>query len=116
MADRNKAPLPEMPPQRPATSREARQAQLENLAMDLAEKQMQSGEASAQVITHYLKSASTRGRIEELRLQHDIELMKAKKSQIESMEEVTRMLTEGFEAMGIYRMDRVGEEDVHGVD
>lgn len=96
-------------PSRPATSREAKQSQMENLALDLAEQQMRSGDASSQVITHFLRSASTRGQIEELRLKHEIELMKAKQSQIESQEQLQQMFAEAIQAMGSYQM-----EDVEG--
>lgn len=44
----------------PATTPEARENQLIALAVDLAEKQMREGTASAQVITHYLKLGSTK--------------------------------------------------------
>lgn len=92
-------------PSRPATSREAVQSKMEALAMKLAEKQMKDGDASSQVITHFLRSASTRGRIEELRLQHEIELMKAKQSQIESQEELQKQFQEAIAAMGSYQME-----------
>lgn len=96
---------------RPATSREGRQSQLEAMAYDLAEKQLKNGDASSQVITHFLKSASTRGRIEELRLTHEIELMKAKKSQIESQEELQNMFKEAITAMGTVRYEEPGDDD-----
>lgn len=96
---------------RPATSREARQSQLEAMAYDLAEKQLANGDASSQVITHFLKSASTRGRIEELRIKHDIELIKAKQSQIESQEELQNMFKEAITAMGTVRYEEPGDDD-----
>ena len=49
---------------RPALTPEARENQLISLAVDLAEKQLQEGTASSQVITHYLKLGSTKERIE----------------------------------------------------
>jgi hypothetical protein len=101
---------------RPATSREARQAQLENLAMDLAEKQLRSGEASSQVITQFLRSASTRGRVEELRLKAEVDLMKARKAHIESQEEMHKLFKEAVQAMGAYHFegDETDDQDVHG--
>jgi hypothetical protein len=81
------------------------------MAYDLAEKQLKNGDASSQVITHFLKSASTRGRIEELRLTHEIELMKAKKSQIESQEELQNMFKEAITAMGTVRYEEPGDDD-----
>ena len=49
---------------RPALTPEARENQLISLAVDLAEKQLQEGTASSQVITHYLKLGSTKEKIE----------------------------------------------------
>lgn len=97
-------------PSRPATTREARQAQLENLALELAEKQLRSGEASSQVITQFLRSASTRGRIEEVRLEAEVALMNAKKSHLESQEELQNMFKEAITAMGSYRMEAPEDE------
>lgn len=97
-------------PLRPATSREGRQAQMENLALDLIEKRLRDGTASSQETTLYAKSASTRGKIEEVRLQHEIELMKAKKTQIESQAELQEMFKNAIDAMHNYRIE--GDEDV----
>lgn len=90
---------------RPATSREARQAQLENLALDLIEQRMRDGTASSQETTLFARSASTRGHIEELRLKAEVALMEAKKSHLESQEELTRMFKEAIDAMGVYRFE-----------
>ena len=43
-----------------ATSPEARENQLIALAVDLAEQQLRDGTASSQVISHFLKMASTK--------------------------------------------------------
>ena len=44
---------------RPALTREARENQLIDLAIDQVEKQLREGTASSQVLVHYLKHAST---------------------------------------------------------
>ena len=49
---------------KPALSPEARENQLISLAVDLAEKQLIEGTASAQVITHYLKLATVKEQLE----------------------------------------------------
>lgn len=90
---------------RPAMTREARQAYMENLALDLVEKRLLNGEATSQETTHFLKSASTRGRIEELRLKQEVELMKAKQKHIESQEELQQMFKDAIQAMASYRME-----------
>ena len=52
------------PRSRPATTPEAREQQMVSLAIDVAEKQLRDGTASAQVISHYLKIGSTREHVE----------------------------------------------------
>lgn len=72
------------PRSRPATSPEAREKQLISIAVDLAEKQLRDGTASAQVITHWLKLAdsSRQEQVQKLRLEN--ELLKARTEQISS--------------------------------
>lgn len=53
----------------PASTPEARENQLIALAVDLAEKQLANGTASAQVINHYLKLGSSREKLEQLRIE-----------------------------------------------
>lgn len=57
----------------PATSLAAKENQMIGLAIDLAEKQLEAGTASSQVITHYLKLATTREQLEQekIRLEHE---------------------------------------------
>lgn len=47
-------------PTPPALTREGRENQLIDLAIDQAEKELREGTASSQVLVHYLKLASTR--------------------------------------------------------
>lgn len=104
-----------LPQSRPAISIEARQARMENLALDLIEKRLRDGSASSQETTLYAKSASTRGKIEELRLHHEIELMRAKKTQLESQEELQKMFTDAIGAINNYRIEvPEGDQDIHG--
>ena len=49
---------------RPALTAEARENQMISLAVDLAEKQLQEGTASSQVITHFLKLGTTKAELE----------------------------------------------------
>lgn len=93
-------------PRPPATSREAVQAEMENLTIDLVRKRLINGDATSAETVHFLRSASTRGRIEELRLKQEIELMKAKQSQVESMEKLQEMFQAAEQAMTSYRIER----------
>ena len=69
-----------------ATTPEGRENQLISLAADLAERQMEDGTASAQVITHYLKLGSSRERLEKQKLAHENALLEAKRESILSQQ------------------------------
>lgn len=87
---------------RPATTIEGRENQLIDLAVDLAEKQLREGTASAQVITHYLKLASTRERIEKDILEEQKKLLMAKTDAIKSQKRVEELYENALNAMRIY--------------
>ena len=87
---------------RPALTPEAREEQLVNLAVNLAEQQLRDGTASSQVITHYLKLGSTKERIEKEILQEQKELIKARTKSYQSSEEVKQLYAEALRAMKDY--------------
>lgn len=87
---------------RPALTPEARENQMIALAVDLAEKQLMEGTASAQVITHYLKLGATTARLEKKKLETDIELQQAKTKALESAERVEELYTNAINAMRKY--------------
>lgn len=97
----------------PATTPEGRENQLILLATDLAEKQLREGTASAQVISHYLKLASTREKLEQTRLAGEIQLNKAKIDQIHSTSNSEMLLVKAIAAMTSYRgtVDLQSEDD-----
>lgn len=64
--------------QAPATTPEARERQLIALAVDCAEQQLLDGTASSQVITHFLKLATEKERLEREKLERENELLRAK--------------------------------------
>jgi hypothetical protein len=74
-------------------------------AIDLAEKQIQSGTASSQVITHFLKLGSTRERLEQQRLEHENELTRVKIEALESQKRVEELYLEALSAMRSYAGD-----------
>jgi hypothetical protein len=88
---------------RPATSPEEREQQLADAAYDLAEEQIGNGTASSQVITHFLKMGSTRERLEQERMQHEVELMQARREQLEGQQRMEEMFTEAIRAFKGYR-------------
>lgn len=87
---------------RPALTPEARENQLISLAVDLAEKQLQEGTASSQVITHYLKLGSGRERLEREKLEEENKLLKARTEQLQSMKRVEELYEEAIKAMKNY--------------
>lgn len=100
----------------PAQTMEAREAELVDLAMDVAEEQMRNHTASSQVITHFLKVGAIREQLELERVRAEIELAKAKVKAIESSEETERCVREAMDAMRSYVMGSAFVEDSEYVD
>lgn len=88
--------------QPPALTPEARENQMISLAVDLAERQLLEGTASAQVITHYLKLGSTKERLEKERLEKENELLKAKTESLKSQKRVEELYSQALDAMKSY--------------
>lgn len=87
---------------RPALTPEAREMQMISLAVDLAEKQLMEGTASAQVITHYLKLGATTAQYEKEQLKLENELLKAKAEALKSQERQEELYKEAIKAMRNY--------------
>lgn len=87
---------------RAATTPLARENQLINLAVDLAERQLRDGTASAQIISHYLKASSSREYLEQQRIAMDIELMEAKKNQMAQADRMEMLIENATNAMRGY--------------
>lgn len=87
---------------RPALDPEARELQLINLAVNLAEQQLRDGTASSQVITHFLKLGTTRAELEKEKLMKENKLMDAKTKAIESGEEMKALYDNAIKAMRNY--------------
>lgn len=102
-------------PQRmpPARSREQKENQMISLAMDLAEKQLREGTASAMVISHYLKLGTTKALLEKEKLERETELLKAKAESIESARRSEELYAQAIAAMRSYNgfEEEVSEED-----
>jgi hypothetical protein len=86
----------------PATTPEARENQLISMAVDVAEKQLKDGSASAQVITHYLKLGSSREKLEQERLARENELLSAKREAMASAARVEELYGAAINAMRAY--------------
>lgn len=94
----------------PATTPEGREQQLVGLAVDLVERQLLEGTASAQVITHYLKIGSGRETLEREKLRNENELLTAKIKSIGSAEEVQALYKNALNAMRAYSGQEVEPE------
>ena len=97
----------------PAISPEQRENEMILLAMDCAEKQMREGTASSQVITHFLKLGSIKGKIEREILEREKELVTAKTESIKSSKKSEEFYAQVIEAFGSYGsscFDRQEEE------
>ena len=91
--------------QKPARSPEARENQMIALAVDLAEKQLIEGTASAQVITHYLKLGTLKEQLEREKLEKENELLQAKTQAIQSAQRVEELYANALKAMRSYSGD-----------
>lgn len=107
MSSARKKPEPAKPKRPPATTPEARENQMISLAFDLAERQLADGSASSQVITHYLKLATTREKLEKEKLELEKTLLQARTDNIASAKKVEELYTNALSAMRSYQ----GKED-----
>lgn len=87
---------------RPATTVEGRENQMISMAVDLAERQLNEGTASAQVISHFLKLGSTRETLEQQRLAAENELLRAKVEALASSKRVEELYQNALDAMRSY--------------
>lgn len=94
-------------PSRPALSPEAREMQLIAKAVNLAERQLEDGTASSQVITHFLKLGTEKTKLEREKLARENELLRAKTEAIQSAKRIEELYENALRAMKNYQ----GQED-----
>lgn len=104
----SKATSPRRPP---ATTPEEREQQLVMLAMDVAEKQLLNGTASAQVITHFAKLGSTREALEQERLRKENLILEAKREALASQKRVEELYAQAMDAFRTYSGESPSSED-----
>lgn len=93
---------------RPATTPEARENQMISLAMDAAEKQLLEGTASSQVITHFLKLATEKARLEREVLEVQKDLIVAKRETLQSQQRSEELYANAIKAFKHY----AGQDDI----
>lgn len=86
----------------PAITPEGRENELISLAVDLAEQQLREGTASSQVISHFLKLGSEKGRIEKEILEKQKDLIVAKTKAISDSERLDVLYSEAINAIRSY--------------
>lgn len=79
--------------------------------MDLAEKRMRAGTASAQEVTHFLKLGSIESRTNREILEKQKELITAKTESIRAAKRVDELYADAIAAMKTYAGDRNNDED-----
>lgn len=87
---------------RPARTEEGREQQMMSLAYDEAEKRLRDGTASSQILTHFLRLATTREQLEKERLRLENELTRAKTESIRSQKRIDELYENAMIALGIY--------------
>lgn len=92
----------EKPTAPPARTVEGRELQLVDLAFRQAEEQLRSKTASSQVVTHFLQLGTQRASLERLKLEREVELLKAKTETLESSSKAEDLLREAISAFKEY--------------
>lgn len=100
----------------PARTMEQRELELSGKALDLAEKQIEKGTASAQVITHFLKLATVRNQLEIDKINAEVKLAEAKIASLGDSKELAVMYKAAMKKMGVYQgMDEDEDDDEENV-
>lgn len=92
----------DLPALRPALTPDGRVNQLISLAYDLVAQRLMNGTATSQETTHFLKLGSPRNQLEEEKLRKEIELLDAKKAELQSRENSEELYSKAMKAFGIY--------------
>lgn len=102
----NQSRVPTSGPSRrtaPATTPEGRENQLVSLAYDLVEERFKDGTASATETVHFLKLGSTRERLEQRRLEAEVQLQLAKVESLGSQARMEELTAQAITAMRSYQ-------------
>lgn len=104
-----KAPEPNLPP--PARTLEGREDQLIAAAMDLVERRIAEGTASAQETVHFLKLGSVRNQLEQTKLKAENDMLVARVKEMESRQSSEGLYAEALAAFKGYSGADTFEED-----
>lgn len=95
----------------PVRTPQAKENQLIDMAFKLAQEKLQNGTASSQLITHFLKLATTREELENDRLRAELDLSRAKIKQIESQATSQELYAEALSAFRSYSGSNTSYEE-----
>lgn len=95
----------------PAKTPEGRENQLVSLAIDLAEKQLAKGTASAQVQTHFLRLGTVKSKLELEKIKQENLLLAAKTDALESAKRIEELYSQALKAMRTYQGQPEDEDD-----
>lgn len=107
------ASRPPLPP--PATTLEGREEQLIAAAMNLAERRIDEGTASAQEVVHFLRLGSVKNQLEQDKLRQENNLLLSRITELESRRGSEELMQRALNAFrGYAGMDDVDpEEEAH---
>lgn len=87
----------------PAKTPEGRENRLIGLSIDLAEKQLEAGTASAQVQLHFLKLGTIKAKLELKKIEQEILQLAAKTEALESAKRVEELYAKALKNMRVYQ-------------
>lgn len=103
MASRRKQDKPAAPSRKPASSPEARELELVGMAYDLLEQRLRDGTASSQEVTTLIKFGSTREALEQMKIEHDIELARVRADSMAKVDNHEALLSDALNAFRGYQ-------------
>lgn len=89
-------------PSRPGLTPESEENRLIAKAMNLAERQLDEGTASSQVITHFLKLGTVKAELEKEKIINENLLLKAKTENLQSQQHIEELYANAIKAMQRY--------------
>lgn len=94
-----------------ATTLEGREDQLIGAAMDLVERRIHEGTASAQETVHFLKLGSVRNQLEQTKLRSENEVLATRVKEMESRQSSEGLYAEALKAFRGYAGQEPTEDD-----
>lgn len=95
----------------PASTPEAREQQLINLAVNLAEEKLLNGTASSQIITTLLNLATAKYRLEKAKIESDLRLSEAKIEHLKAQETSMEIYNNALVAFRSYQTSHLGDDE-----